>query len=371
MEDATLLEVLYLIVVSGAVMVIFKRSMSMICISISLMTILLIIIRRITRSRLPVKNKTVLITGCETEAGLELVRSLDSKGFQVLATFKSVNSNGVNILKKNCSDKLRILELDVTSDTSCRKCLNEVKSQLGENDLWAVVNNASDTLIGDVELTTIEQYKTIIDVNLLGTIRVTQTFLPLIRLSQGRIVNISSVGGLMGIPYGSAFSASKYGVEGFTESLRLEMIKFGVRVSLVEPSLSYQLSSQSSKALKQSCEEMKFKASEDILETYGEDYISGMCNEFINKNNHLNHSDVCEAVTDAILLEHHTTRYVVGDSHRMLNSSKWIAKVRSCIPSVWFDSLVFNLYGTKLDTAYEIKQYTKEDEDDDQDKKQK
>ncbi|RXM29832.1 D-beta-hydroxybutyrate dehydrogenase, mitochondrial [Acipenser ruthenus] len=104
-----------------------------------------------------------------------------------------------------------------------------------ETGLWALVNNAGVSTFGEVEFTSLETYKQVADVNLWGTIRVTKAFLPLIRRAKGRVVNIASMFGRMSNSSRSPYCVSKYGVEAFSDCLRYEMHRWGVKVSIIEP----------------------------------------------------------------------------------------------------------------------------------------
>jgi NAD(P)-dependent dehydrogenase (short-subunit alcohol dehydrogenase family) len=124
--------------------------------------------------------------------------------------------------------------LDVTNDSSVDRLITEIIEKEGRID--AVVNNAGIVIAGAVEDTTPEEALRQLDTNLLGVLRVTRAVLPYIRRQgSGNIINIGSIGGLLAIPYQGIYSASKFALEGLTESLRLEVKQFGIHVSLVEP----------------------------------------------------------------------------------------------------------------------------------------
>ncbi len=127
-----------------------------------------------------------------------------------------------------------MLQMDVTEDESVARGIETILRQEGRIDV--VVNNAGIAIAGPLELTSIEEAQRQMDVNLFGTFRVCRSILPILRQQRnGYIVNIGSIGGLIAIPYQSFYCASKFGLEGMTESLRLEMKAFGVRVVLIEP----------------------------------------------------------------------------------------------------------------------------------------
>ena len=101
--------------------------------------------------------------------------------------------------------------------------------------LWAVVNNAGIAYPGLIEWQTVEEMKKMLDINLWGMVSVTKAFLPLLKRTKGRIVNVASSSGRVSIPGAAAYCMSKYGVEAFSDSLRNEMRHFGVKVHIIEP----------------------------------------------------------------------------------------------------------------------------------------
>jgi NAD(P)-dependent dehydrogenase (short-subunit alcohol dehydrogenase family) len=124
--------------------------------------------------------------------------------------------------------------MDVTDDRSVREAVLRVTSEAGRLDV--VVNNAGIGIAGAVEETSVEEAKLQFETNFFGVLRVCRTALPILRRQgSGLIVNISSIGGLMGLPFEGLYSASKFALEGMSEALRLEVRQFGIRVVLVEP----------------------------------------------------------------------------------------------------------------------------------------
>jgi len=180
-------------------------------------------------------DRGVLITGCDTGFGFELAHQLDAQGLHVFAGCLFKDGEGGKKLRENCSERLRVVQLDVTDDQQVKDALQYVKENLPKLGLWAVVNNAGLNLIGETELTTIKQYKKVIDINLMGVILITKTFMPLIIKTKGRIVNVTSVKGLITPVFDAAYTATKFGLEGFSDCLRLEMRKWGVTVAIIEP----------------------------------------------------------------------------------------------------------------------------------------
>ncbi|XP_072428335.1 D-beta-hydroxybutyrate dehydrogenase, mitochondrial-like isoform X2 [Chiloscyllium punctatum] len=185
-----------------------------------------------------IKDKAVLITGCDKGIGFALAKHLHSKGFTVFACclLKDKNGEGAQTLEKMKCERMKVLQMNVCTDEEVRQAVDFVKSQLKEPEkgLWGVVNNAGISTFGEVEFTSLARYKDIADVNLWGMIRVTKAFLPLIRRARGRVVNIASMFGRMSVASHSAYCISNYGVEAFSDCLRYEQRRWGVKVSIIE-----------------------------------------------------------------------------------------------------------------------------------------
>uniref|UniRef100_F6PPB0 D-beta-hydroxybutyrate dehydrogenase, mitochondrial n=1 Tax=Equus caballus TaxID=9796 RepID=F6PPB0_HORSE len=187
----------------------------------------------------PAGSKAVLVTGCDSGFGFSLAKHLHSKGFLVFAgcLMKDKGDVGVKELDSLKSDRLRTIQLNVCKSQEVEAAVETVRSSLGdpEKGMWGLVNNAGISTFGEVEFTSMETYKEVAEVNLWGTVRMTKSFLPLIRRAKGRVINISSMLGRMANPARSPYCISKFGVEAFSDCLRYEMHSLGVKVSVVEP----------------------------------------------------------------------------------------------------------------------------------------
>jgi short-subunit dehydrogenase len=127
-----------------------------------------------------------------------------------------------------------LLPLDVQDDASVMACVDEVLKRTGRIDV--LINNAGVSLSGAVEEASIDEAKHLFETNFFGAMRLVNAVLPTMRTQRGgHIVNISSLAGIMGVPYIGLYSASKSALEGYSEALRYEVKHFGIRVSLVEP----------------------------------------------------------------------------------------------------------------------------------------
>lgn len=139
-------------------------------------------------------NRAVLITGCDSGFGHQVCYKLDSYGFHVFAGVLSTESESAEKLRNNCSNRLKVIKLDVTQVEDVRNAVQLIEAS--GLDLWAVLNNAGIAHYSLVEMgTELEVFEKIFAVNVFGLVRVTKYCLPLLRKSGGRVVNMSSVAG--------------------------------------------------------------------------------------------------------------------------------------------------------------------------------
>jgi NAD(P)-dependent dehydrogenase (short-subunit alcohol dehydrogenase family) len=181
----------------------------------------------------------VVVTGASTGIGFAACQVLIRRGFRV---FGSVRTQAdADRLKEQLGTNYVPLLFDVTDPSSVNQAAAAVKQAAGEERLSGLVNNAGIAVAGPLAYLPLERFRLQIEVNLLGVHTVTQAFLPLLgtepsRLGQpGRIVNISSVSGRLAAPFVGAYAASKFGLEGYSDSLRRELMLFGIKVILIEP----------------------------------------------------------------------------------------------------------------------------------------
>ncbi|XP_055936463.1 dehydrogenase/reductase SDR family member 9-like [Argiope bruennichi] len=208
--------------------------------SAALISIIVDLIKKlILKNKVLPHGRAVFVTGCDSGFGNALAKRLDSKGFHVFATCLFPTGPGATELKASCSNRLHVLYMDVTKDESVEKALEYVKAYLGSSELWAIVNNAGIFKGFSMEMSTLDDFKDVFDVNLMGVVRVTKAFLPLLKKSKGRIVNVTSLGGKIPFPFLAAYSSSKYAAVGLTDCLRHEVGMQGITVVSIEPEFFY------------------------------------------------------------------------------------------------------------------------------------
>ncbi|MFW6156630.1 MAG: SDR family NAD(P)-dependent oxidoreductase [Armatimonadota bacterium] len=172
------------------------------------------------------ESRVVLITGASMGLGHETAELLAGDGWTVFGTSREPENYS--------TEGWEMVELDVTDDASVRACVDGVMERTGRID--ALVNNAGCGLRAMTEEATMDEVYAQFDTNYFGVHRMNRAVLPIMREQRsGRIVNISSLSGLIGTPPSGHYSATKHALEGYSQAMRFEVAQFGVRVSVVEP----------------------------------------------------------------------------------------------------------------------------------------
>jgi NAD(P)-dependent dehydrogenase (short-subunit alcohol dehydrogenase family) len=181
----------------------------------------------------------VVITGASTGIGEDCVRALIEAGFFVFGSLRK-DADAV-LLRKRFGENFAPLFFDVTAREAIAFAVEKVEARLAGRKLAGLVNNAGVALSGPLLYQPIEEFRRQFEVNLFGQLNVVQAFAPLLGADParqgkpGRIVNMSSVAGTLAMPYLGAYGASKHALEGFSDSLRRELMIFGVDVIVVQP----------------------------------------------------------------------------------------------------------------------------------------
>ncbi|EJL74050.1 SDR family oxidoreductase [Chryseobacterium populi] len=174
-------------------------------------------------------QKTIFITGASSGLGKSAAQLFQSKGWNVIATMRKTD----NERELTALENVTVLKMDVTDKDQLDEIITDVLSRY---DINVVLNNAGYGLVGPLEAFTDEQIKKQIETNLMGVIRITKAFTPYFREKrEGVLINITSSFGLMGFPTCSVYSATKYAVDGFSESMGYELAQFGIKVKVVAP----------------------------------------------------------------------------------------------------------------------------------------
>uniref|UniRef100_A0AC34R6X7 Uncharacterized protein n=1 Tax=Panagrolaimus sp. JU765 TaxID=591449 RepID=A0AC34R6X7_9BILA len=291
-------------------------------------------------------KKAVLITGCDSGFGRDLALKCQKAGFHVLAA--CLTKEGVDSLASESKNKIEAFQMDVRDEKSisaARPLVEKVAKQFG--GLHGLVNNAGITghsLWDDFLLA--EDYQAVFDVNVLGIVRVTHAFMDLVKSAKGRIVNTASICGRITLPSLGPYTVSKYGVEAYSDTLRIENNVFGISVSIIEPGFFRTPLTEPARIAKQA-DFIWNRASEAKRREYGEDLFKAAQKAMIK---HLNDASsdkthlVVDAYFHALTSARPRTRYQVGLDSQLVyvplsffpapisDTILWLAKTASRVP---------------------------------------
>jgi short-subunit dehydrogenase len=171
-------------------------------------------------------KKVILVTGASSGLGLATATALAAQGHTVYGTSRDV--------KRIKDVNFNPLEMDVTDDASVNAAIDKITKAEGKIDV--LVNNAGNGITGPLYAMPVDLAKKQFEVNFFGVVRVCSAVLPgMIANKKGLVINISSLAGLFGLPYQGLYSASKFAIEGYSESLRMELQNTGVKVTVLNP----------------------------------------------------------------------------------------------------------------------------------------
>ena len=183
--------------------------------------------------------RSVVVTGVSTGIGWGILKVLIQNGFRVFGSVRKAQD--AERLTKEFGEAFVTLLFDITNEEGVRNAAQKVREQLNGETLFGMVNNAGIAVPAPLMHQPIEDFRKQMEINLIGQLIVTQAFLPLLGTDRslkgqaGRVINMSSVSGRSGYPFLGAYAASKFALEGFSESLRRELMLYGIDVIIVGP----------------------------------------------------------------------------------------------------------------------------------------
>jgi NAD(P)-dependent dehydrogenase (short-subunit alcohol dehydrogenase family) len=265
------------------------------------------------------ESRVVLVTGTSSGIGRACAVHLAGRGFRVFGARRRL---------EQAADTFQEIAMDVTDDDSVAHGIDAIYQQAGRIDV--VVNNAGLGFAGAIEDTSMAEARAQFETNLFGTLRVCRAVLPRMRAQGGgRIINVSSIGGLIALPFQGLYCASKFAVEGMTEALRMEVEPFGIHVSLVEPgdfrTAFTQNRSRVAASGKSSVYDAQMQISLGIMERDEQRGPAPIA--------------VARLVEKIIAAHHPRLRYSVGMFHQRL-----AILLRRVLPASWFDYLIAATY---------------------------
>jgi NAD(P)-dependent dehydrogenase (short-subunit alcohol dehydrogenase family) len=249
-------------------------------------------------------TRSVLITGASTGIGRACALHMDRLGWAVFAGVRK-DSDGVS-LRTESSERLVPVRLDVADATSIAGAFKVVSAALEDRGLSGLVNNAGIPYGGPIEFLDLERVRRLFNVNFFGLIAVTQALLPLLRRGRGRIVNMSSIGGLVAAPFVAPYSSSKFAMEALSDALRMELAPWQMHVSVVQPgAIDTPIWSKAGGVI----QELLEGASPEELKLYGS-AIKGIAPRYTPHG--ISTDSVARAVAHALTSPHPKTRYAIG-----------------------------------------------------------
>ena len=183
--------------------------------------------------------KSIVITVTSTGIGYACSKHFIEKGYKVFGSVR--NDKDANRVSNELGNNFVPLMFDVTNETAVKESVKVVENQIGDQKLSGLINNAGLGVMGTIQSLSAEQFKYQFDVNVLGVFHCCQAYLDLLGADKnrkgdpGKIINISSVSGEIGMPFMSAYNMSKFGLEGFSEGIRRELLMYGIDVVVIAP----------------------------------------------------------------------------------------------------------------------------------------
>ncbi len=261
---------------------------------------------------------TALVTGTSSGIGLSTAVLLAEAGFTVVATMRNLEK--ATPLRERAAAAgvaLDVRTLDVQDDASIRACVDGVRDTHG--GIGLLVNNAGAGLLGTLEQTSETDVRRVMDVNFFGVWRVTQAVLPTMReAGEGRLISVSSIGGLIGQPFNDAYCAAKFAVEGLMESLAPVVKLLGIHVSVVEPGPVNTEFVASVRKLAEHAPGLQLEAYAPMLKSY----LSGTQETFANAGQ--TGDDIGRVIVEAATADAPHFRYVTSELVQGLASRKYV-----------------------------------------------
>jgi NAD(P)-dependent dehydrogenase (short-subunit alcohol dehydrogenase family) len=275
------------------------------------------------------KSGAVLVTGASTGIGRATALLLDRRGYRVFAGVRK--DEDAKSLSDQGSDRLEPVKLDVTKQRSISAAKKKIEEAVGGEGLAGLVNNAGVGGGGPIETMSIEDFRDVMEVNVVGQVAVTQAFMPLIRRAKGTIVFIASIGGRIASPFMSPYNTSKFGIEALGESLRQELRPWDIDVVIVEPgSIDTEIWAKGADTMKDRVASM----SEDARRLYGKQLtrFGEVLQETASRG--IPPDKVAEVVHKAISSDNPRYRYLVG------TDAKIAARLKGTLPDRTFSKLI-------------------------------
>jgi NAD(P)-dependent dehydrogenase (short-subunit alcohol dehydrogenase family) len=271
---------------------------------------------------MPDEKKVVLITGASSGLGRACAAHLVARGFTVFGTSRQPAEMPAGV---------QPIALDVTNDVSVEQAVTAVLKKAPCIDV--LVNNAGMGIAGSIEETSIDEARRQFEVNFFGVMQMCQQVIPVMRgQGNGRIINISSLAGNIGLPFQGLYSASKFALEGLSEALRLEVAPFGIQVVLIQPG-DFRTRFTDSRSVVEAAQASK---------TYGARFAAALQRYVAEENNGADPQMVAELLHRIILAPTPRFRYRAGAW-----SQRFFVGLRPFLPEKLFTHLLARYYNLR------------------------
>jgi NAD(P)-dependent dehydrogenase (short-subunit alcohol dehydrogenase family) len=258
--------------------------------------------------------RSVVITGASSGLGRAAAIRLSQLGYRVFAGVRTESSAAALARISPSAGELIPVLLDVTDAASIARAGDFVEDSCGDTGLWAVVNNAGISICAPLECVPMEAMRAQLEVNVVGAIAVSQRFLPLLRASGGRIVNVSSGVANIAPAYSGPYAAAQFAKEGLSDALRRELRPLGVSVSVIQPGLVH---TPIWNKVRESADEVLAAASTEVVETYRARFSTFIgTNEVWAQASKTTPAHYADAVAAALAAKRPKARYRVGADSR-------------------------------------------------------
>jgi NAD(P)-dependent dehydrogenase (short-subunit alcohol dehydrogenase family) len=266
-----------------------------------------------------------IVTGSSSGIGFETSLTLARNGFYTYATMRNIRKSvSIKRMANKEALPLEVIQLDVNDDLSVKNAIEEIISEKERIDI--LVNNAGYGLIGSIEDISLEELKAQFETNLFGIIRVTKQVLPIMRRQKegGRIINVSSIGGIVGYPFSSAYCSTKFALEGLSESMSYEVEQFGIKVLLIEPAFVISDFHKNAKIVIKSYRAANFSPYTQTMNKMFEAY-----KEVIEEYK-ISAEEVAKVILNAAISANPVPRYLVGKySETMMEAKRTMSDAQS------------------------------------------
>lgn len=276
-------------------------------------------------------NQAVVITGASKGIGHATALHLDKLGYQVFAGVRKEEDGAV--LKAESGDRLIPVIIDVTKQDTIETAAKQVSEAVGDAGVYGLVNNAGISVIAPMEFIPLDELRWQLEVNVIGQLAVTQAFLPMIRQATGRVINMSSIGGLIVVPISTAYNISKFALEAMTDGLRMELSEWGIEVVAIEPGA---IATPIWKTSYETAQRILKLMPDKVQELYGKQIDKLIASAEVTEKRGIPPQEVAKVVEKALTAKRPKPRYPVG------NDASFVTRFLVLLPARIQDRLIMS-----------------------------